>query len=771
MSSSNNNEHIFEHQRLDRILQIIEDRENAITQQSSKIKQEVVEFRKNFWDDITINLEEMDDVIETQESIKQQSSVLAQKERHYGKNYQRLKQLQRLKSQPYFGRVDFKDATESDENQIYIGTSSLMDEEGSDFYIYDWRAPISSIYYDYAPGPVEYETEEELVKGEMTLKRQFVIRQGKMKGIFDTAVTIVDELLQESLSQSANATMKSIVATIQQEQNRIIRHQGSKILVVQGAAGSGKTAAALQRIAYLLYHHRSSLQANQVLLLSPNDIFSSYISNVLPELGEEPVNQQTFYNFLIKGLESNLKVETPFEQMEQLLISEDKQQKENAVKFFTSIQFMKDIQSYLSFINKDGLQFRHIRFRNELLISKEEINTYFHELPKSMKLPNKIEKIQRWLLQKIKEIQVKEIAANWVQDQMELLKKEDYMEAYHEAEAEEEESSIQDEELILRKKIVHKAFAPLTKSIKQNRFVHTLRMYTKLFNQWAPLDRENEWKTYSKYVLCDLQQKKMPWEHAVAYRFFKGEIIGHDVDQPTRLIVIDEAQDYTPFQFAYLQHVYPYGRMTLLGDNNQSIYSYASKDNPIQEQADSKDIERIVLTKSYRSTKPITDFTTYFAPSNEGISAFERHGTLPSVIQLPGESNYKNALLEMIETRKKEGHETIAVICKSMQECKKYKKLLDEDVEINLVCTNTKEYQHGVVFIPVYLAKGIEFDAVIIPDASETNYHTEKDRYLFYTACTRAMHDLTTVFMDKPSPFIKEIPKERYSFRTIFEIN
>ncbi|MFS0751073.1 RNA polymerase recycling motor HelD [Oceanobacillus sp. 1P07AA] len=770
MSSSKNNEQVFEHQRLERILQIIEDRENAIKQQSSKLKQEVVEFRKNFWDDITINLEELDDVIETQESIKQQSNVLAQKERHYGKNFQRIKQLQRLKNQPYFGRVDFKEESDSEENQIYIGTSSLMDEDGSDFYIYDWRAPISSIYYDYAPGPVQYETEEDLVKGEMTLKRQYVIRQGKMKGIFDTAVTIVDELLQESLSQSANATMKSIVATIQQEQNKIIRHQGSKILVVQGAAGSGKTAAALQRIAYLLYHHRTSLQANQVLLLSPNDIFTSYISNVLPELGEEPVNQQTFYDFLVKGIESNLNVESPFEQMEQLLISEDKQQKENAVKYFTSMQFMKDIQSYLSFINNHGLQFRHIRFRNELFISKEEINAHFLELPKTMRLSNKIEKVQLWLLQKVKEFQAKEIAANWVQDQMELLKKEDYMKAYHEAEAEEEESSIQDEELILRKKIVHKAFAPLIKNIKQNRFVHTVRMYAELFNQWAPVGRENEWKAYSKYILHDLHQNKLPWEHAVAYRFFKGEIIGHDVDQPTRLIVIDEAQDYTPFQFAYLQHVYPYGTMTLLGDINQSIYSYATTDNPIQ-QEDSEDIERIVLTKSYRSTKPITDFTTFFAPSNDGIHAFDRQGPLPTVIQLPKSSKYKNVLQEIIEAKKKEGHETIAVICKSMQECEKYKELLEDEEEINLVRSNTKTYQKGVVFVPVYLAKGIEFDAVIVPEASEANYHSENERYLFYTACTRAMHDLTVVFMDKPSPFIKEIPKEKYSFRTILERN
>lgn len=307
--------HEFEYQRLEKVLDIIDMKQHALKEQSSKVKEDVVELRKTFWDDITVNMDEMDDIIETQESIKQQSNILAQKERHYGKNYQRMNQLERLKNQPYFGRVDFREEGSEEIEKIYIGTSSLMDEEEKDFLIYDWRAPISSIYYDYAPGPVEYRTEEETVYGDMSLKRQYMIRNGKMKGIFDTSVTIIDEMLQESLSGAADTQMKSIVSTIQQEQNAVIRHRGSKVLVVQGAAGSGKTSAALQRIAYLLYHHRTNLTADQVLLLSPNDLFTSYVANVLPELGEEPVNQQTFHQFVLKGTDKALHVDTPLNRL------------------------------------------------------------------------------------------------------------------------------------------------------------------------------------------------------------------------------------------------------------------------------------------------------------------------------------------------------------------------------------------------------------------------------------------------------------------------
>lgn len=767
--SEQNHTHQFEYQRLEKVLKLIEAKEDTLKKQSSKIKEDVVELRKTFWDDITVNLDELDDVIETQESIKQQSNVLAQKERYYGKNYQRMKQLQRLKDQPYFGRVDFQEEGSKEIENIYIGTTSLMDEEERDFLIYDWRAPISSIYYDYAPGPVKYRAQDETVHGEMSLKRQYMIRNGQMKGIFDTSVTIVDEMLQESLSQAANTQMKSIVSTIQQEQNAIIRHQGSRILVVQGAAGSGKTSAALQRIAYLLYHHRTNLTANHVLLLSPNDLFSSYVANVLPELGEEPVNQQTFYQFISNGMEEGLKIDTPFEQMEKLMemAEEDQQKNMQAIQHFSSVSFMDEIKQHLEQLNRTVLAFRSIRFRNELLIDKVEIENYFRSLAKNMRLPNKMEKIRQWLLQQIHEFQKEELSKDWVLEQMQLLSKEDYMDVYQEAEKEHENSSIQDEEKLLKEKIVHKTFAPLRKMIRQNRFVNTFKMYIDFF---AAIEETTVTGTYKQVEMSRLHNKQLAWEQAAAYRFFKGEMIGHDAARPVRLIVIDEAQDYTPFQFAYLKHLYPYASFTLLGDVNQAIYSYASEKNPIQENVSSQEEhERIVLTRSYRSTKPIVNFTSYFSPSNEPVEAFERDGVLPEMIRLTKSISEKDALIQKITEKQNEGFETIAVITKSAVACDKLYHQLHKEVNMKQIKEDTKTYEKGVVLVPVYLAKGIEFDAVIVADASSDVYDQPADKYMLYTACTRAMHDLTILYSGEMSPFLHEVPKEKYRYTTIVE--
>ncbi|MFD1453652.1 MULTISPECIES: RNA polymerase recycling motor HelD [Oceanobacillus] len=764
-----NNNHEFEYQRLEKVLDIIEKKQNALKEQSSKVKEDVVELRKTFWDDITVNMDEMDDIIETQESIKQQSNILAQKERHYGKNYQRMNQLERLKNQPYFGRIDFQEEGSEDIEQIYIGTSSLMDEEEKDFLIYDWRAPISGIYYDYAPGPVEYRSQEKTVHGEMSLKRQFMIRNGKMKGIFDTSVTIIDEMLQESLRQAADTQMKSIVSTIQQEQNAVIRHRGSKVLVVQGAAGSGKTSAALQRIAYLLYHHRTNLTANQVLLLSPNDLFTSYVANVLPELGEEPVNQQTFHQFVSNGTDKALHVDSPFTQIEKLMRLEEKEQQTQleAIQHFSSTAFMEDINQHLEKLNRTNLTFRSIRFRNELLIDKKEIENYFASLEKDMRLPNKMEQLRNWLLQRIREIQKEEIKKDWVLDQIQLLSKDDYMKAYHEAESEQEESSIQDEEKVLREKIIRKTFAPLQKMIRQNRFVNTFKMYMDLI---AELNGNDAIQRYKVEAIRLLRKKQIPWELATAYNFFKGEIIGHEVTRPVHLIVIDEAQDYTPFQFAYLKHLYPYASFTLLGDVNQAIYSYASKENPIQEKISHEDsTERIVLTKSYRSTKQISDFTSYFSPSDEPVEPFNRSGVLPEVIRLTKSISEKDALLYKIEEKQQEGYETIAIIAKTAAGCDDIYRKLHKEVDIKQINEDSKTYQKGIVVVPVYLAKGIEFDAVILADASDEVYSYAADRYLLYTACTRAMHDLTILFSNEMSPFLSKIPNEKYRYSTIVE--
>ncbi len=249
----------LEQERVHKVVNEIDKKIHKLMVNTGRIGRDVLELRKTFWEDVTVNLDEPDDMIETAASMKQQAELLSERERTCGQRISQLKTLHRLKDSPYFGWIDFLEEGERTEDKVYIGIASLMDENDETFLIYDWRTPISSLYYDYPPGPAHYQTPEGSIQGEMKLKRQFIINASEIKGMFDIGITIGDEMLQEVLGAGASTQMKSIVATIQQEQNAIIRNEKSKVLIVQGVAGSGKTSAALQRVAYLLYRHRGTL--------------------------------------------------------------------------------------------------------------------------------------------------------------------------------------------------------------------------------------------------------------------------------------------------------------------------------------------------------------------------------------------------------------------------------------------------------------------------------------------------------------------------------
>ncbi|RDW21277.1 RNA polymerase recycling motor HelD [Oceanobacillus chungangensis] len=747
--------------RVDAVIDEINIKEEKLSSQITGLKENVVELRKSFWDDITVNIDEPDDIIETQESIKQQAALLSEKERYHGKIGEELRTLEKLKSSPYFGRIDFIEDSELEKEQIYIGITSLMDQGEEDFLIYDWRAPISSLYYDFSPGKAHYETSEGQINGEIALKRQFIISQGQIQGMFDTGVTIGDHLLQQALGNNASTTMKNIVATIQKEQNKIIRNEKSNLLIVQGVAGSGKTSAALQRIAYLLYRYREELDADNVVLFSPNPLFSSYIANVLPELGESNVKQTTFLDFLKVGIGKKLTIESPFEQMEYVLA----EMKDNhditrmkGMDYKSGLGFKQMINQFISYLNDEAIQFRNITFRGSMLISKKRISDYFYSLDKEISIPNKMELVSKWLLQELRQIQQLEKDEDWVIEEAELLDKEDYMNAYQQN----EDQNAEDEEEILRRQVVKRAFATIRRRVKRLEFVHILATYKKLFAEWIPPVAPEGWEEISEQTATNLSRLFLTWEDATPYLYFKEKLLGNVHDRSVRQLIIDEAQDYSAFQFAYIKEVFPYTRMTLLGDINQAIYSHITKENPLVPETEKGSTERITLTKSYRSTKQIVEFTKYFAPGGTLIEPFNRDGSKPQLSILSEQDDLAEKLTTNIQEFKEKGYETVAVICKTLKESEEIVHLLQDKVSVRKITEETYAFEKGILVLPVYLAKGIEFDAVIIPDASEEHYGQESDRTLFYTACTRAMHELSILSFNEPCRFIKEVQKDKY---------
>ncbi|WP_248929348.1 RNA polymerase recycling motor HelD [Paenibacillus hamazuiensis] len=751
-------------ERIAHVEKISEDRKSAVT-----------DIRKNFWNDITVNVEETDDIMETISAVKQQSFVLKLEERGLRHAEDTLDRLMRLKQSPYFARIDFHEEDLPDTEKIYIGIASFMNEETQEYLIYDWRAPISNLFYDYPPGPAEYETPIGTIRGEIKLKRQFIIRRGELKYMFDTGVTIGDEVLQQILGKSADEHMKSIVATIQKEQNRIIRDDKHRLLIVQGSAGSGKTSVALQRVAYLLYKHRQSLNADNMVLFSPNAMFNSYVSTVLPELGEANMQQTTYQEYLNLRLGSQFQVEDPYSQLEYILTAHDEpgyMARISGIRFKSSSAFFEVVSRYKSFLEREGLLFKNIVFRGRVLLSGKQLARRFYEFDPSTRLANRIVLLRDWLLKELRELEKAERSADWVRDEIELLDAEQYQKAFLKVRKEqqhlEESFDFYDKESeVLAKMIVREKFDNIREKVKRLQFVNGTGTYKQLFTNEALFAQLSEgietpeyWPEICEYTVQRLDRKDLAYEDATPLLFLNEMIQGFHTYNTVRHVLVDEAQDYSAFQYEFLKRLFPRCKMTLLGDLNQSIYAHSANLGSYQPLVDlygENETHIIRLTKSYRSTREIVEFTKAMLPHGEAIEPFNRSGELPQVIRVADSAELRERLSADIQDLRRGGMQSIAILCKTAQESAAAYELLHPHLDVQLITKDDHTFVSGNLIIPAYLAKGLEFDAVLIFNGSEEQYGREEERKLFYTACTRAMHHLHVYYQGQLTPFISTI--------------
>ncbi|WP_027416987.1 RNA polymerase recycling motor HelD [Aneurinibacillus terranovensis] len=767
-----------EQQRVNYVVDEISKRISVLQQHVGEKKADIVDIRKNFWEDVTVNFEDSVEAAETYASIKQQAEVLSERERTYRHAQDQLIKLKRLKQSPYFGRIDFAEDGENEAEPIYLGIASFLDETEERFLVYDWRAPVSSLYYDYPPGPVTYKTPGGIISGRMDLKRQYMIRDGLIRSMFDTGVTIGDELLQEVLGKQADAQMKSIVATIQKEQNLIIRNERSSLLVVQGAAGSGKTSAALQRVAYLLYRYRETLRAEQIILFSPNPMFNSYVSTVLPELGEENMQQTTFQEYLQHRLGRSFRLEDPFAQLEYALTAVNESGYEarmDGVRYKASTDFIQVIEQYVSYLGKEGLVFKDLKFRDEVLISAERIREQFYNtLDSSLRIPNRMKLISDWLRKELKEQARLEMTKPWVEEEIELLDKEAYVWAYRELRrkkrfTEHTFNDFDSEQELLAKKVVQGHFKPLRSLVKQLHFVDIPAVYRQLFAspqhifEFAPDAVVPEyWATVCAQTVERVDRSELAYEDATPYLYLQERLEGFHTNNSIRHVFIDEAQDYSPFQIAFIKRLFPRGKMTLLGDLNQAIYTHTASLELLYSLYGTDQIETFVLTRSYRSTRQIVEFTRELITGGEAIEPFHREGSKPTVTRAVDAEELAAKVAGRIRELRGAGHQTIAVICKTARESQEAYESLQGGVPVRLIRKETSSFEGGILVIPAYLAKGIEFDAVIIYNGSQEQYGKESERKLFYTACTRAMHELHVYFIGEMSSFISAVSPDTY---------
>lgn len=760
-----------EQQRVDKVIGLLKGHIRRLSNEMGLHRTDVVDMRKDFWDEVTVNFSSADDLGETSTSLRQQAQVLSERERHHLQSSKALKKYNKLVDSPYFGRIDFREEHEKNGESIYLGIGSLMEDDGQ-FLIYDWRAPISSLYYDGAPGPAAYDTPGGKVEGEMELKRQFVIEGAVIEVMFDTGVTIGDELLQQVLSHSADDRMKSIVATIQKEQNAIIRNDKSRMLVVQGAAGSGKTSAALQRVAYLLYKYRGSLEADQVLLFSPNPLFNSYVATVLPELGEENMQQTTFQTYLEYRLGQEFQVEDVFSQTEDLLVSPQGTEAEvrrAGIFYKSSVAYLDAIRNFAKRLEQTGMLFKPLVFQGKTVAGREELAQQFYSYDPAIKLAGRIDLMTGWLLKQIAAFAVEERKSDWVEEQIELLDTADYQRAYQMMRRKHRGQNFTFDDFdverdALARYVVSQKLKPLRGWVKRGRFVDAKGLYAALYGDRDLMEEVNGgvlpelWDDICAQTLQRLNHNELAYEDATPFLYLKELAQGFRTNTSIRHVFVDEVQDYSPFQLEFMRRLFPHAKMTVLGDLNQAIYAQGEA---LGDLAGLKGIygpeqtEVISLTRSYRSTYEIVEFTRGMIPGGEQIVPFNRRGEEPLISLSSGQEEMTAAVIRDIRSLHDRGYHYVAVICKTAAESAEiHARISGAGVEARLVGKDTPKFEKGTLVLPAYLAKGVEFDAVIIYDGSAANYSLESERKLFYTACTRAMHALHIHCAGEPSPFL-----------------
>lgn len=600
------------------------------------------------------------------------------------------KRLTKILAIPYFGRIDFLEKKENSKVMpIYIGIHTFYDPESRATLIHDWRAPVSSMFYDHELGEAGYRSPSGEIKGVISLKRQYRIRGGKMEFMIESALTVHDDILQKELSSNADDKMKNIVATIQREQNRIIRNEDIRTLIIQGVAGSGKTSIALHRIAYLLYTFRDSISSKDILIISPNKVFSDYISNVLPELGEETVPETSMEQILSGVLEHKYKYQTYFGLVNELL-EKPSSSLINRIAYKASFGFISELDKFILHIENTYFKAADVKLTKYITIPApfiEEQYLRFNRYP----IRRRFDAMADYMLDMLK-IQYTFTVTTTGRN---LLKKEiRLMFAGN--------NDIQ----------VYKDFFKWTNNpgMFKMRKGHTLE-----YSDLAPL----------------------------AYLHLALEGNGN---QPFRVkhLLIDEMQDYSPIQYKVIQKLFPC-RKTVLGDAGQSVNPYGSSTaETIQKSLTASEIMK--LCKSYRSTFEITDFAQKIHPNAE-LEPVARHGEKPQILQFGSAVEELSGIMGLISTYRKSGYKSLGIICKTEQQAREMADVLKSYAnDISFLSSQSSAFVQGIVITSAHMAKGLEFDEVIIPQTDERNYRSEIDKSMLYVAVTRAMHRLTLTF-------------------------
>ena len=670
---------------------------------SEKQDKDIIQHRKFLWD----NRNELDEI-----EINENCGQVAINEKLHSNKISRIRTLEKQLSNPYFARLDFREDGEDTES-FYIGLSTVEDEDSFDIFVFDWRSPVANMFYDFEVGPAYYDAPVRRIEGHIEFTRQYNIRNGEIVFMHNSNESLCDEALTSMLSGNATDKMKNIVASIQKEQNDIIRSDDSKILFIQGAAGSGKTSIALHRSAYLLYKHRKNLSADNILIFSPNEVFAEYISDVLPELGESNIRQTTFELYSKRFLPSNYLYESKNDHLDYIYSNHtDKNEfklRTKAMEYKNTIDFMNTLNKFIVDIPKLITNITPITIEGVQIVSKKSVEQTIFERFKDIPFLNRIEVIKQSLFSQVenKYLSSKDNSHfDYVEDKKTFY---DYCKA---------QVNLQVDAMI--------------------NTLDSVEIYKLL---WSNVEKYTniDLKSTKELTLNYLNNNEVKFEDITPIIYIRSSLEGFRSYGNMKHVLVDECQDYSPLFYEIIKKSFPNASLTIMGDLNQRIdkHSNVKSRNNITDVFN--DVKTVVLTKSYRSTANITNFTKDILDTHEPIEAVERMGENPTIYMV--NENLTLKISKKINEMKNKGYKSIAVICKNKENSENlYSCLKEINNDINLITSDKCEFKIGVNVISSYIAKGLEFDAVIIADGE--SYLSIEDKHLFYTACTRALHEL-----------------------------
>ena len=723
--------------------------EREFEETTADIRNQISEMRRRMWDDQMHGDYNAHDLFElTQITMTEQTEV-----NRYYDFQKRLKMLGKMRSSPYFARLDFIEEGSKEEESIYIGYLSLID--GADVLVCDWRADISSMYYDSPLGKTSYKTQYGDINVDLTLRRQFKIKNSELEFMFDSDIAIDDSVLQEELGKTADLKLKTIITTIQKEQNAIIRDLSGDLLLVQGVAGSGKTSIALHRLAYLLYKHRNSLNSGNIIIFSPNGVFSSYIADVLPELGEDKVVQTDFYDFFDRLLfpeseEDKLKKQKEAEREDEdddetgaserykvdrvptqddlfyRNLTEQNEAVRRSPERFTSIK-IKGSDDFSTFIEKyledyiSNAAFHDVKFIGEVILTEKKLRKFFYEDFKGYNSEIRKNKILGRIIDYLEN-----------DDGFKDKKLSEFVSKFRKQAASAAQQFTEDEINEEKLRFWAANISRLTEEINGMFSVDAKELYFKALNEYSPEEYE---KTMATFKTGHLNFEDML---CIVYI----SLLTGKIPQQFKMnqVVVDEAQDYPPIIYKILAKLCYGARFTILGDVNQALTPHLESISEIERYIPAKNVRMFNLKKSYRSTVEINNFINQFKKDPIDAEYLDRHGDEPEFVKT---DDLSASITEKITALRNKGLFSNAVICKNEERAREiYGMIKNKGLDAKYIKNNSVIVPGKTYVLPVYLTKGLEFDGVIIPDKNEFSDSSE-EKQLLYVACSRALHKLT----------------------------